>query len=120
MSRSALALSVISLSTLGCASSLQFVTPEAKIEEHVGVAKTIGFVNGTAPLTTTKGSLTYIDAGSSCTSAVRSGFGFTLGECVVRDNEGSGVIYSNCYTSGNQVKFTFTQCEDTLCTTGSA
>ncbi|CAE7368675.1 unnamed protein product, partial [Symbiodinium microadriaticum] len=108
--------SVLSLSSIASASSLSFVTPEAKIEQHVKLADHGNAVNGTVT-TTTKGSLVYLDAGSSCTSSVQSGFGFTLGECVVRDNEGSGVIYSNCYTSGGQVKFTFTKCEDTRCTT---
>jgi hypothetical protein len=60
----------------------------------------------------------YLDAGKTCDGKVISGFGFTLGSCVVRDNEGSGVIYSSCYKYGGQTKFTFTECEDEYCTKG--
>jgi hypothetical protein len=113
MSRSALV-----VSTLLSLSTAEFVTPEAKMDEHMKIAQSSVSIDG-VNTTTTKGSLSYIDNGSSCSGAVKSGFGFTLGECVVRDNEGSGVIYSNCYTSGGKVQFTFTQCEDTQCKTGT-
>lgn len=114
MSRSAiLVTSVIAFS------SGAFITPQEKIQEHHKLVESPDAVPAPVLNTTvTKGSLNYIDAGSSCSSTIRSGFGFTLGECVVRDNEGSGVIYSNCYKSGSAVKFTFTECEDEYCKQG--
>lgn len=113
MSRSALV-----VSTLLSLGTSEFVTPEEKIQEHLKIAQSAASIASFNTSTTTKGSLAYIDNGSGCSGAVKSGFGFTLGECVVRDNEGSGVIYSNCYTSGGKVQFTFTECEDTQCKTG--
>lgn len=65
-----------------------------------------------------QGSLVYLDNGKSCDGAVTQGIGFTLGECIVRDNEGSGVVYSNCYSSGDQIKYFFTTCTDTICQEG--
>lgn len=94
-------------------------TPEDMIKRHL--QHTLD-MNGTAsPAEVTagvRGSLVYIDNGENCDKDITSGFGFTLGECVVRQNEGHGVLYKNCFYDTGKVVFTLTECSDVFCKEG--
>jgi hypothetical protein len=90
--------------------------PEGMINYHLQKARGM---NGTAsPSDVTagkRGSLVYLDNGDNCDKDITSGFGFTLGECVVRQNEGHGVKYANCFYDTGSVVFTLTECSDVYC-----
>lgn len=106
---------IILATTLGlCATGEAFSSPDDMIAFH---AKKAQGMNATAPVgvSSSRGSLVYLDNGSNCDKSITSGFGFTLGSCVVRINEGHGVYYSDCYSTASQIKFTFTECSDVLC-----
>jgi hypothetical protein len=107
-------------SILAVAASSTFISnPEDVIEYHIRQIKDMkGTTLPVNSVLQSQGSLVYLDNGKSCDGAVTQGIGFTLGECIVRDNEGSGVVYSNCYSSGDQIKYFFTTCTDTTCQEG--
>ena len=105
----------LSVSVTVTASTL---SPQDMIKLHVQRAQNM---TGTAHKSSSgvtagkRGSLVYLDNGENCDKDITSGFGFTLGECVVRQNEGHGVKYANCFYDTGNVVFTFTECSDKLC-----
>ena len=106
-------IALLILSGLGTASALG--SPFQMIEHHVSRARSLNGTASPATVAGARGSLVYLDNGNDCDEPITSGFGFTLGECVVRQNEAHGVKYSNCFYDTGKIVFTFTECSDVYC-----
>mmetsp|Transcript_15720 Transcript_15720/g.26223 ORF Transcript_15720/g.26223 Transcript_15720/m.26223 type:complete len:204 (+) Transcript_15720:52-663(+) len=105
---------------LGAGAAAASLSPQGLIEHHLQRARRMN-VNSTAATEVTagkRGSLVYLDNGDNCDKDITSAFGFTLGECVVRQNEGHGVKYASCFYDTGNVVFTITECSDEFCQEG--
>jgi hypothetical protein len=92
-------------------------SPQGLIDHHLQKTKGMKGIPSVTNVTAGKrGSLVYLDNGNDCDKDLTSAFGFTLGECVVRQNEGHGVKYANCFYDTGSVVFTLTECSDEFCT----